>query len=110
MFNQQFQFMVILAPDGTVLEANDTCFRTTGVPRESVMGGRSGRRPGGTDCRPCRSGGRSTIAEAVRTDGPVTGEVDYTLADGSVRHATIAVTVLKDEAGRVDVADDRGAR
>ena len=31
VFNQQFQFMAILAPDGTVLEANDTCFRTTGA-------------------------------------------------------------------------------
>ena len=38
VFNQQFQFMVILDPDGRVLEANDTCFRATGVERERVIG------------------------------------------------------------------------
>ena len=38
MFNQQFQFMAILAPDGTVLDANETCFRATGVEESQVVG------------------------------------------------------------------------
>ena len=38
VFNQQFQFMAILAPDGTVMEANNTCFQATGVDREDGAG------------------------------------------------------------------------
>ena len=33
VFNQQFQFMAILSPDGHVLEANDTCLRDRSRPR-----------------------------------------------------------------------------
>ena len=38
VFDQQFQFMAILAPDGRVLEANQTCFKGTDIRREQVLG------------------------------------------------------------------------
>ena len=38
VFNQQFQFMAILDPDGRLLEANETSFHATGVRREQVLG------------------------------------------------------------------------
>ncbi|BAY20032.1 diguanylate cyclase with PAS/PAC and GAF sensors (plasmid) [Anabaenopsis circularis NIES-21] len=38
VFNQQFQFMAILKPDGTVIEVNDTCLRVTSVSAERVLG------------------------------------------------------------------------
>ena len=65
------------------LEANDTCFRTTACPGSWPSGGRSGIRPGGA--RAVQERWKEYIAESLRSDGPVTGEVDYTLADGSVR-------------------------
>ncbi|MEH1952180.1 PAS domain-containing protein [Nostoc sp.] len=46
VFNQQFQFMAILKPDGTVIEVNDTCLRVTGVSAERFWAFGSGKRPG----------------------------------------------------------------
>jgi PAS domain S-box-containing protein len=101
VFNQQFQFMAILAPDGTVLEANDTCFRATGVARERTLGHLFWETPWWDRLPTMQERWKRSIAEALRTGGPVTGEVDYSMADGSVRHATTVVTGLKDDAGHV---------
>jgi PAS domain S-box-containing protein len=101
VFNQQFQFMAILAPDGTVLEANDTCFQATGVARERTLGRPFWETPWWDRLPAMQERWKQSIAEAVRSGGPVAGEVDYSMADGSVRHATVVVTGLKDEAGSV---------
>jgi PAS domain S-box-containing protein len=101
VFNQQFQFMALLAPDGAVLEANETCFQATGIPRERVMGYPFWDTPWWDRLPEMRERWKQFVAEALRTGGPVTGEMDYSMADGTVRHATTAVTGLRDEAGRV---------
>jgi PAS domain S-box-containing protein len=100
-FNQQFQFMAILAPDGTVLEANETCFRATGVTRDQALGRRLWETPWWNRLPAMQERWQRSLAEAARTSGPVAGEVEYSLADGSVRHATVIVTGLRDEAGQV---------
>jgi len=101
VFNQQFQFMAILAPDGSVLEANETCFRATGVERERVLGRLFWETPWWHSLPAMQERWRQFIAEALGTGGPVAGEVDYSLADGTVRHGAVVVTGLTDEAGRV---------
>jgi PAS domain S-box-containing protein len=101
VFNQQFQFMAILAPDGTVLEANDTCFRATGVARERTLGHLFWETPWWDRLPAMQERWKRSVAEAVRSGNPVTDEVDYSMADGSVRHATVTVSGLKDEAGHV---------
>jgi len=101
VFNQQFQFMAVLAPDGTVLEANETCFRATGVGRERVVGRLFWETPWWDRLPAMQGQWRRHVAEAARGGGPVTGDVDYSLADGTLRHATTVVTGLKDESGRV---------
>jgi PAS domain S-box-containing protein len=101
VFNQQFQFMAILAPDGTVLEANDTCFRATGVARERALGHLFWEAPWWDGLPAMQERWKRSIAEALRTGGPVADEVDYLMADGSVRHATVVVTGLKDDAGHI---------
>jgi PAS domain S-box-containing protein len=50
-----------------------------------------------------RTSGVVLIFRDLSTDRPPTGEVDYMLADGTVRHAAAAVTAIKDDAGRVIV-------
>jgi PAS domain S-box-containing protein len=101
VFNQQFQFMAVVAPDGTVLEANDTCFHATGVSRDIVLGRLFWETPWWNRLPEMQERWKQYLAEALRIDRPVTGEVDYSLADGTLRHATIAVTGIKDESGRI---------
>ena len=101
VFDQQFQFMATLDQDGNVFEANDTCLQSTGFPPDQVLGRRFWETPwferfpvvpGTLAARVCRG---------VRRRRPVTGELEYAMADGSSRVATFAITGLKDDAGRV---------
>jgi PAS domain S-box-containing protein len=101
VFNQQFQFMAILAADGTVLDANDTCFRVTGIERQAVLGRLFWEAPWWELLPAMQEWWKEHLADAVRSGGPITGEVDYCQADGSLRHADVVLTGLKDDAGRV---------
>ncbi|MEQ9407570.1 MAG: PAS domain S-box protein [Fuerstiella sp.] len=101
VFNQQFQFMAILTADGTVLEANRTSFQLTGVPREQVLGRPLWETPWWDQLPAMREQWKRHVAEAARGEGPVTGEMEYSLADGTIRHATAVVTGLTDESGRI---------
>lgn len=101
VFNQQFQFMAILAPDGTVLEANETWFNTTGVQREQVLGRLFWESPWWNHSPVVREKWKMLISQAQQGTGPATSEVGYQTADGVTRHATAVVTGLKDDSGRV---------
>jgi PAS domain S-box-containing protein len=101
VFNQQFQFMAILAPDGTVRDANETCFRLTGVRREEVLGRPIWAAPWWNGLPVMQERWREYVALAAQDVEPVVSEVDYSLADGTVRHATAVITGLRDDEGRV---------
>jgi len=101
VFNQQFQFMVIVAADGTVLEANNTCFLATGVQTEEVLGRPIWETPWWNRLPVMQQWWKDQVNEVVRCGGPVAGEVDYSLADGSLRHADAVLTGLKDDNGRI---------
>lgn len=101
VFNQQFQFMVILATDGTVLDANDTCFRTTGVAREQVMGRLFWETPWWDRLPAMQEKWRGIVAEAAAAEAPITDEMDYSLADGTLRHTALVISGLKNELGQV---------
>lgn len=100
VFNQQFQFMGILHPDSTVLEADDTCFRATGVPRERVVGRRFWEAPWWERLPDTQVWWRKAITEPLQTGNPVSGEADYTVADGSLRQAHAVITGLKNDTER----------
>lgn len=101
VFNQQFQFMVILAPDGTVVEANEMCFAATGVEREQVIGRLFWETPWWNHLPAMQAKWRQMIAQALAGAAPLTGEVQYLLRDGSVRLATTVVSGLKNHESRV---------
>ncbi len=115
VFNQQFQFMAILAPDGTVLDANETSFRTTGVSREEVIGRLFWETPWWNNLPALQERWQKLISSVAHGGGSIAGESDYALADGTIRHATAVVTGLTDESGRVtsilvEGQDDTGRR
>jgi PAS domain S-box-containing protein len=101
VFNQQFQFMAILTPDGTVLDANETCFSATGIEPERVLGRPFWETPWWDRLPVIQEQLKRHVSEAVGSGGPVTGEIEYSQADGTIRHATVVVTGLRDESGRV---------
>src|SRR5262249_61615967 len=70
VFNQQFQFMALVAPDGAVLEANDTCFWATGVARERVLGRPFWETPWWDRLPAMQERWRQFLAEVLRNGGP----------------------------------------
>ncbi len=101
VFNQQFQYMAILAPDGTMLDANENCFRATGHRREDAIGRKLWDGPWWTGLADMQDRWRDYIARALASEGPVTGEIIYRMGDGMIRHGSIVVTGLRDDVGRV---------
>lgn len=101
VFNQQFQFMAILDPDGTVVDANETCFTATGYRRDQVLGKFFWETPWWSDLPRVQDEWKAQITEAAHGFGPVSGEIEYKTADGETRHATAIVTSLKDDTGQV---------
>jgi hypothetical protein len=51
VFNQQFQFMAILSPDGRVLKINQLALTQQGAKREDYVGSYSGSPPHGATCQ-----------------------------------------------------------
>ncbi len=100
VFNQQFQFMVILDPHGTVLEANETCFSATGVERDQVVGRPFWEAPWWDRLPATQELWKRHIASAIDCGRLETGEIEYLLADGTLRSASAVLTRLKDDSGR----------
>ena len=74
VFNQQFQFMAILAPDGRVLEANQTCFNATGVRREQVLGRLFWETPWWDQFPVVQEKWKALISQAQQGSGPAKGK------------------------------------
>jgi two-component system CheB/CheR fusion protein len=101
IFNQQFQFMAILSPEGIVRSCNDTLLAATGVRREAVLGRYFWDTPLWSGVPEEQHWWQSAIEGAVSRHEVVTGEVVLTRADGSSCQAEFTVTGVRDEAGRV---------
>jgi two-component system, chemotaxis family, CheB/CheR fusion protein len=101
VFNQQFQFMAILSPEGVVRACNDTFFATTGARGEAVLGRYFWDTPWCSGLPEEQRWWQAAIEGAINSDGTITGEVALALTDGSRCQAEFAVTGVRDEAGRV---------
>jgi PAS domain S-box-containing protein len=101
VFNQQFQFMALLSPDGRLIEVNDLPIRATGVPREAVLGRLVWDTPWWDGLPEMRSAWPGRLAAAARAGGPVLSEDQY-LAHGEVRSAECTITAVKAANGKVN--------
>jgi PAS domain S-box-containing protein len=100
VFNQQFQYMALLSPEGRVMEVNDLPARATGVPREAVLGQLFWDTPWWNGLPEMRAAWPGRLAAAAHADGPVFSEGQY-LADGEVRTAASTLTAVKSADGQV---------
>jgi len=107
IFDQEFQFVGLLAPDGTVLEVNASALERTGVTREDVVG-----RPfwetywwwGSAEAR-------ERLEEAVRESASgkfVRFEVDILGGEGASRTLDFSLKPLRDGEGRVTLLIPEG--
>jgi PAS domain S-box-containing protein len=101
VFNQQFQFMTILSPDGLVRACNDNFFAATGVRSEAVLGRYLWDTPWWSRLPEEQLWWRAAIQGAAKGGETITGEIALARADGSIGQAEFAVTRVRDEAERI---------
>ncbi len=101
VFNQQFQFMALLTPDGVTLEINDLPLRVTGTHREDYVGRPFWLTPAWENLPEWHEIWPRRIVEAMRSDGAVLTEDVFRGPDGAIRYADAATTAIRDDDGKV---------
>jgi PAS domain S-box-containing protein len=101
IFNQQFQFMAILSPEGVLLDVNELPLRAAGVAREQVLGRLFWETPWWDGLPEMQAGWPARLASAALSDAPVFS-VDSYRAAGETRVADASITAVKDAGGRVE--------
>jgi PAS domain S-box-containing protein len=101
VFDQQFQSMAVLSPEGVTLEINDLALRAAGIARDQVIGRFFWDTPFWAGLPAMRAAWPGRLVEAKRTDGPVLSEDLYQTADGTIRVADAAVTAVRGAGGAV---------
>ena len=102
VFNQQFQFMAILSPEGIVMEINDLPLLTAGISRDQAVGKLFWETPYWAHLPETRRTWPQRLAHAANTNGPVLSVDEFETADGEVRIADAAVTAVKGADGTVE--------
>src|SRR5918998_870279 len=92
VFDQQFQFMAVLSPEGVALEINELPLRAAGLARDQVVGRLFWETPFWAGLPAMREAWPGRLAEAARAAGPVLSEDLYEAAGGEVHTADAAVT------------------
>jgi PAS domain S-box-containing protein len=101
IFNQQFQFMAILSPEGILLDINELPLRVAGITREQVLGRLFWETPWWEGLPQMQAGWPTRLKEAARSDTPVFSVDLYKAADGT-RVADASITAVKTPDGRVE--------
>lgn len=101
VFNQQYQFMATLAPDGTTLEINDMPLKTTGFKREEFVGKPFWLTPFWVNLPEWQEIWQQRLHEAGRLKSPIHTQDIYQTADGSIRSAETTTTAIVNNKGEV---------
>lgn len=101
VFNLQFQFMAILAPDGTVLDINELPLAVGGVKRSDVLGRVFWDCAWWENLPAMKKSWKRRLREASKKNGPVLSTDEYQAEDGSIRLADAAITAVRDDDGEI---------
>jgi PAS domain S-box-containing protein len=103
VFNQQFQFMAILSPQGHVLDVSEQLPPDDGaVPLAQVIGKLIWDTVWWSHSPQTRTDWPERLRAAALASGPVLSEDTFNSPDGETRIARAAITAVKDSAGAVD--------
>jgi PAS domain S-box-containing protein len=102
VFDQQFQFMVILSPQGHVLDLSEQLPQRGNVPADQVIGRLFWDTIWWEHLPEIRARWPDRLKQAAAADGPVLSEDTFNSATGELRIASAAITAVKNAAGEVD--------
>lgn len=102
IFNGQFLFLAILAPDGAVVDVNELPLQAAGIGREEVLGKKFWDTAWWRDLPDMRAGWPGRLEAAAIADGPVFSEDRFQTETGEVRVADAAVTAVRGADGAVE--------
>lgn len=102
VFDQEFQFMAVLSPEGRLLEVNDLALRVTGSGRDAVVGKLFWETPWWRDLPEMRENWPLRLREAAAASGPIRSRDTYRDKEGHIRLAEATVSAIKDVSGCVE--------
>jgi len=100
IFDQTFQFMGLLSPDGTVIEVNRTALKFSGIAGSEILGRPFWETPFWTHSHELQEKLRRAIQDAARGEF-VRFEATHPAADGSLHDIDFSLKPVRDEAGHV---------
>lgn len=100
LFDHTFQFIGLMKPDGTLIEANKTALDFCGVQRSDVIEKPFWETPWWTHSQEMVDKIRDGTRRAAN-GGLVRFEATHTSADGSLHYVDFSLTPVKDKAGNV---------
>lgn len=100
VFNQQFQIMVLLSPEGRVIEINDLPFKITGSP-EDYIGDFVWDTPAWAGRPKWQAIIKSQVLKAGQIKETLIAEDAYINTKGELRWADAAYTAIRNEKGEV---------
>ena len=103
VFNQQFQFMVILSPQGHVLEISEQLLlRDNVVPAGQLIGRLFWETVWWAHVPEMRAVWPERLRKAALAHGPLLSEDEFNSSTGEMRVAAAAITAVRNAAGEVD--------
>ena len=103
VFDQQFQFMVILSPQGHVTEISEQlAMRDGAVPADRIIGRLFWETVWWEHVPEARTIWLGRLKQAALADGPLLNEDVFNSSSGEMRVASAAITAVKNSAGKVD--------
>ena len=103
VFDQQFQFMVILSPQGHVVEISEQLLLRDGaVPADQIIGRLFWETVWWESVPEARTIWPERLKQAALADGPLLNEDVFNSSSGEERVASAAIMAVKNAAGEVD--------
>lgn len=101
VFNQQFQFMVILSAAGHVLDINGLPLEIIGVEREDFIGKLYWKSPAWTKLSDWQKTIQKQVLQAISMEGPLLTEDVFQTRSGELRYALTVYSAIRNEAGHL---------
>lgn len=102
VFNQQFQFMAVVNPDGTVREINDLPLYIARLQRDEIIGKIFWETPFWQSLTQMREEWPKRLAYAAGVENPVLSEDKFQTVDGSIRIAACSIKAVRNEKNEVE--------
>lgn len=107
IFDQEFQYVGLLSPDGTLLEVNRTSFEATGLVRDDAIGKPFWETPWWSGCAQARERLRDAVRRAAAGEF-VRFETEIHVVGDGQRTIDFSLKPLRDDEGRVTLLIPEG--